>query len=131
MRSKVVDDSISAAPPKAEPAARKKNTANQDNKDELHKWMKSVETDIKDLKSEVSLLNDSLISLTKAIISNEENNRSNINQLVDSISVLVKKIGGDIAESTGEVESDSDPEISKSSSKSTPKSNKRSRARRK
>lgn len=45
---------------------------------------------MKEIKQKLALLDNSVNSLTKAIISNEDSNRTNIEQLIDSISVLVK-----------------------------------------
>ena len=72
-------------------ALQNNNTLSQQDKiNDIYDWINSAKNDMKEIKQKLALLDNSVNSLTRAIISNEDSNRTNIEQLIDSISVLVK-----------------------------------------
>lgn len=72
-------------------ASQNNNTLSQQDKiNDIYDWINSSKNDMNEIKQKLALLDNSVNSLTKAIISNEDSNRTNIEQLIDSISVLVK-----------------------------------------
>lgn len=90
---------------------------------QIYEWVSITVATVSEIKEDVTLLNNSVQELTKAIINNEECNRSNVNNLVDALCSTVGNINKVLVEENELLTSS--PKKKSSSTKKTTSSAKR------